>query len=331
MRVRRTVLVDSARDQYFHVVSRIVNRDRLMGDLEKDYLMKLAKAHAAFTGVEILSACIMSNHFHLLIRVPSRPAEITEKEIWGRMKHIYGVQKINDFKVHLNELKEKGHELAIKAFWDGMRRRMYDLSEYVKEVKQRFSSWYNGLHDRKGTLWEERFRSLLVEGERGALMAVAAYIALNPIRAGLVKDPKDYRWSTYSEAVAGGKLARKGIIAALGINGMRVTWNEAQAQFRLYVYCRGVETDEKAGFTSEEIHQERVRQGRLGFADILESRIRHFTDGLVIGSQMFINDFYRERQNKLNSGRQCVAHQVGPSEGLGLYSYRNLIKDTGGF
>ena len=192
-----------------------MNRDRILGDVEKDYLMSLAKAHAAFTGVEVLSACIMSNHFHFLIRVPSRPAEITEKEIWGRMKNIYGRQKLEDFKAHLDDLKEKGHELAIKGFWDGMRRRMYDLSEYVKEVKQRFSSWYNGLHDRKGTLWEERFKSLLVEGERGALAAVAAYIALNPIRAGLVKDPKDYRWSTYSEAVTGGKLARKGIIAAL--------------------------------------------------------------------------------------------------------------------
>ena len=60
-------------------------------------------------------------------------------------------------------------------------------------------------HGRKGTLWEDRFRSVLVEGAGLALATMAAYIDLNPVRAGMVEDPKDYRWSGYGAAMAGRK------------------------------------------------------------------------------------------------------------------------------
>ena len=89
--------------------------------------------------------------------------------------------------------------------------RMGDVSEYMKSVKQRFSVWYNRSHQRKGTLWNERFKSVLVEGKGNPLQTMAAYIDLNPVRAGLVSDPKEYRFCGYGEAVAGRLLATKGL------------------------------------------------------------------------------------------------------------------------
>ena len=86
---------------------------------------------------------------------------------------------------------------------------MLDLSQFMKLLKQRFSQWFNRVHDREGTLWEGRFRSTLVEGNSPALATVAAYIDLNPVRAGLVDDPKDYRWCGYAEAVASDTSVRK--------------------------------------------------------------------------------------------------------------------------
>ncbi len=71
----------------------------------------------------------------------------------------------------------------------------------MKLLKQRFSQWHNARNARKGTLWEERFRSVLVDGAGEALLTMAAYIDLNPVRAGIVQDPKDYRWSGYGEAL----------------------------------------------------------------------------------------------------------------------------------
>ena len=91
--------------------------------------------------------------------------------------------------------------------------RMGDVSEYMKSVKQRFSVWYNRSHHRKGTFWNMRFKSVLVEGKGNPLQAMAAYIDLNPVRAGLVADPKEYRFCGYEEAVAERALAAKGLRA----------------------------------------------------------------------------------------------------------------------
>lgn len=87
--------------------------------------------------------------------------------------------------------------------------RMGNISEFMKTLKQRFSRWYNKLHGRKETLWEERYSATAVSAGSAARM-VAAYIDLHPLRPSMVEDPKDYRWSSYAEAVAGDAAAMAG-------------------------------------------------------------------------------------------------------------------------
>ena len=65
---------------------------------------------------------------------------------------------------------------------------------HLKELKQRFSRWHNRRVGRKGPVWEDRHKSVQVEDSETALRTIAAYIDLNPVCAGLVTDPKDYRW-----------------------------------------------------------------------------------------------------------------------------------------
>ena len=100
---------------------------------------------------------------------------------------------------------------------------MLDLSAFVRDLKYRFSRWFNRREGRRGTLWEDRFKSVLVEGGEEALLAMAAYIDLNPVRAGMVEDPAEYRWSGYGEACAGRREARRGlgvILEAAGLAGL---------------------------------------------------------------------------------------------------------------
>ena len=66
---------------------------------------------------------------------------------------------------------------------------MWDVSGYLQRLKQRFTQWFNRRKGRRGVLWEERFKSVLVEGSGDPLSTMAAYIDLNPVRAGLVDDP----------------------------------------------------------------------------------------------------------------------------------------------
>jgi hypothetical protein len=97
--------------------------------------------------------------------------------------------------------------------------RMHSLAEFMKGLLQRYTQWHNRVHSRKGHLWEDRFKSVIVE-DGVAAKTMAAYIDLNPVRAGMVKDPAEYRWSSYGEAIGGGskghgRTAQAGLVRAL--------------------------------------------------------------------------------------------------------------------
>ena len=66
----------------------------------------------------------------------------------------------------------------------------------MKHLGQRYVQYFNRAYGRSGTLWEGRFRSCLAQSERYVL-ACYRYIELNPVRAGMVPHPGDYRWSSY--------------------------------------------------------------------------------------------------------------------------------------
>ena len=73
----------------------------------------------------------------------------------------------------------------------------------MEGLLQRFTRWFNRTHKRTGNLWEDAFKSVIVE-DGVAARTIAAYIDLNPVRAGMVEDPAEYRWSSYGEAMGGG-------------------------------------------------------------------------------------------------------------------------------
>ena len=66
----------------------------------------------------------------------------------------------------------------------------------MKALGQRYVQYVNRHYRRSGTLWEGRFRSCLVQ-EDDYLLGCYRYIEMNPIRAGMVEHPADYRWSSY--------------------------------------------------------------------------------------------------------------------------------------
>lgn len=67
----------------------------------------------------------------------------------------------------------------------------------IRDLGQRYVQYFNGRHERSGTLWEGRFRSCLVESARYVL-ACYRYIERNPMRAGIVDHPSGYLWSSYA-------------------------------------------------------------------------------------------------------------------------------------
>ena len=175
--------------------------------------------------------------------------------------------------------------------------RMGDISQYMKALKQRFSVWYNRSHQRTGTLWNERFKSVLVEGRGNPLQTMAAYIDLNPVRAGLVKDPKDYRFCGYAEAVAEGGQAAQGlraIWAAYADGSLRsnVAIADALQMHRGLIFGKRASD---AGISEME-HRQALKileqqDAVLPKATVLRCRVRYFSDGAILGSAEFVRGF----------------------------------------
>lgn len=70
------------------------------------------------------------------------------------------------------------------------------LGGMMKALGQRYVQYVNRTYRRSGTLWEGRFRSCLLQDE-AYVLACYRYIEMNPVRAGMVQHPADYRWSSY--------------------------------------------------------------------------------------------------------------------------------------
>jgi hypothetical protein len=177
--------------------------------------------------------------------------------------------------------------------------RMSDVSEFMKAVKQRFSVWYNRSHNRYGTLWAERFKSVLVEGRGNPLQTMAAYIDLNPVRAGIVEDPKDYRFCGYAEAVAGAKLAKEGLLriwkerVADGTEDVPLRERALHAH-RMLIFGKGSSPWTHKGILIDQKKALKVmneEQGQLPKAAALRCRVRYFTDGAILGSAEYVRGF----------------------------------------
>lgn len=74
------------------------------------------------------------------------------------------------------------------------------LPRFMQAVGRSYVRWFNNRHQRSGTLWEGRYRSTLIQTDR-YLLACMVYIDLNPVRAGLVPEPRDYPWSSHNHYI----------------------------------------------------------------------------------------------------------------------------------
>ena len=127
---------------------------------------------------------------------------------------------------------------CVSRLLEPFRKRMNDISIFIKELKGRFAQWYNRRYGRYGALWAERFKSVLLEGGQ-AVAAIAAYIDLNPVRAGLCEDPKEYRYCGYAEAVAKGTaVAMEGIRVILGLP-KTTSPEQVAAEYRKHLFLSG--------------------------------------------------------------------------------------------
>ncbi|HWB06061.1 MAG TPA: transposase [Verrucomicrobiales bacterium] len=338
----------------YHLVSRIVDRQFRLDAPEKETFARMMRAFAAFHQVQILTYCLMGNHFHLLVRVPRRPKDfdLPFEKLWLLWQKAVGRTWHTNLHRQFEIFRTSGSEAGIEQWRQRMLGRMFSLTEFMKALKQRFTQWYNRTHDRTGTLWEGRYKSLIVQDEERALRIMATYIDLNPVRAGLTGDPASHRWSGYAEAMAGNRDALEGLARITGATAERVLGqapgtpapSETSAQrkrrhhrallhYRQMLGLAGRERVREDGTVTRRGLSEKVQKSLANESapaiqrELLLKRVKHFTRGVILGSREFIDDWF-ERHRPWFAGRSATTRETGArpisKEWRGLYNLRQL-------
>lgn len=313
----------------YHVFSHFGAEVPYLENREKEVFLKQLWKTAYSCGLEVLTFSILSNHFHILLRVPAK-ITMDDWELLKRYRVLY--PKPNKFQTKCLEDYERelaaGGDLAAAARKE-LLERMGDLSKFMQLLKQRFSIWYNKTRSRKGTLWAGRFKSVLVEDNPDTLKVVGAYIDLNAVRAGLVKDPKNYRFCGYGQWAAGEPDACEAFQKMFSSTDL--DW--VMAQYRLILYGKGVLP--KSDRTGVVLDQEKAREvlasgGQLSAAERLLCRTRNFRDACVIGSRQFVGEqipFLRKIGATRRKSNRSFA--IPGFEATGLRGLRQLHSESG--
>ena len=111
--------------------------------------------------------------------------------------------------------------------------------------------------------------------------------------------------------------------------GERAALRGALAEYRKLLFGVGDETaGGKGGFTQERVEAIWKAGGKLTLAQLLRCRVRHFSDGLVLGSRAFVNGYFEGARGSFGSRRTSGARRVRGSEEAGLYAVRDLRKEA---
>jgi hypothetical protein len=165
---------------------------------------------------------------------------------------------------------------------------------------------------------------------------MSAYIDLNPVRAGIVSDPKDYRWCSYAQACAGKAGALEGVKQVVdtlaGLRGGRpVGLKRSLETYRCEVMLRGQAEGVAIagnplckGVSEHRIKAVIEKRGTLTPQEALLCRVRFFCDGVVIGSQQSVDDVFEEQRWRFGAKRTSGARKIKCISAQDLCALRDL-------
>ncbi|MCP5559151.1 MAG: hypothetical protein H7A55_15505 [Verrucomicrobiaceae bacterium] len=301
----------------FHLMSRTCGGTVFFDETEKEGLVLVLRRLATFCGIKLITYCVMGNHFHALVRVPDRDEWLKrfegpagEQKLLEHLRTLYSKGFVEMFRLELERLRKAGRTDEAKGYVEAMKARFCDISVFCKEVKSRFCKWYNKRHQRRGTLWMERFKSVLVEGKRGesgeqraksqldALKVMAAYIDLNPVRAKMVKKASEYRWSGWGAALDGNKEAIAGLC---DVTDTPVSQWEGEGR-RIYGKWLSVEENWEELMRERESGLPTAKAEEVG--SFLMRTVRAFTRGVAVGSEAFVEAIFQSHRPQFGPRRE---------------------------
>jgi REP element-mobilizing transposase RayT len=146
--------------------------------------------------VDVVSYCIMSNHVHIiLVRDNKADVNMSLKEAAIRYQNYYKLAE-----------PPNPRSFEVKNF----RKRINSISEFMRDFQRQFTWWYNhrDVVGREGSLWANAFKSVVLKSKK-ALVECMKYVELNPLRAKMVNNISEYRYSSWGHIVRNDEIGRK--------------------------------------------------------------------------------------------------------------------------
>jgi len=284
-----------------------------LDDVDKERGMRLLRRLSGYYLLEIVSACWMGNHFHIVLYAPPEEELPSFREIAARHNAFYP-------DAPLRQIHPADAESCLRVG-----RNMIDISRFMKDYQQRYARYYNRAHNRRGHVWGDRFKSVILDG-RDALWSAVKYVELNPVRAGLASDPADYRHCCWGWKSGSGRHPFEEwfvhhMRSALGEQGATL---DAEAVFAMFRGELARTIASESGASSDEI-RERTAAAERGESMPLRflRRTRHWTDGGIIGSKEFVREtaaLFRDREKVLKKRLSRGASDTGAA----LYCFKRL-------
>jgi hypothetical protein len=273
-RLRRYKLEDRAAT--YHVSARVVARKGeypLADPVHSEHLLELIEHYTSIYFCSPSSFCILGNHYHLVVHF-EEPREVDRAELRHRADALYpsaaGQKEVDEW---------------LEADWQRLNARLFDLSELMRNIQGVYAAWYNRLNDRRGAFWAGRFSSTeLCDPQRQ--LDCMLYVELNPCRAGLVTRPEEHRHTSLHLREIGEDHWLQPLREILTPD----TEPEALRDYRYRVYHRGA-VPTKAGQAAIPPHilADEVARG-FETSGVFRKRLRHFSEGLAIGSRTKIRE-----------------------------------------
>jgi REP-associated tyrosine transposase len=323
--MRNTRMKVSGEGCYYHLINRIsgCKGEFPFTDVDKEYGFRLLKNLSRYFLVEIISAAWMGNHFHLVVYAPGPDELPSTQEIAARHNTYYkSMRKIFKYGKLLPKINPRNITLCRET---GLK--MIDISYFMRAYQQRFTTVYNQTRERRGQLWGNRFKSVILE-KNHSLEACVAYVELNPVRAGLVDDPADYRFTTWGRYCGSGRhMFHDNFVKHLKKDIMSEDtskWDDAEVFAYLHSELTRIVVAE-TGADSEEIFaaKTQARRSKESMPIRFLRRTRHFSDGAIIGSKLFIREVAGKFQEQERVNKKQFSRGISPS-GAALYCFRKL-------
>lgn len=285
-------------DSWYHLCSRIAAHKGeypLSERAPTRRLLQIIEHYSQIYYCEVAAFCVMGNHYHLVVKF-DRLRRVSRSDLRARTRLMYPSKNA-----------QEQIDLWSKERWEHYRRRLFDLSEYMRNVQAVFARWYNFTYVRRGRFWADRFKSTYLEDKR-AVLDCMLYVDLNPLRAGLVQRPEE--WS--GSSLFAREIGQDGWLKPIRDFLDQPTDKKALQEYREYVYYRGnVPTKPGQRALSQEVLDKEIARGFVA-RGIYRKRLGYFVDGLAIGTEVFIRDqLARLREEGRYHRRKSPIPQLG--------------------